>query len=540
MTLRILNLQRWLFVAVAAVFAASPAFAEVTRVDIQRREDVLNGKSFGTAGPYEKLVGRVYFAVDPANPHNRIIADIDKAPRNAEGKVEFSSDLYIIKPKDAAKGNGVVFFDIVNRGNKQLLRSFSRGGGAADPSTEADFGDAYLLNQGYTLVAVGWQFDVAKGRGLVGTEVPVATDNGKTITGWVKMWFISNEPVSSYAFVTGYNTSAYPPLDLNDPRYRLTVREGIFAPQRLIPREEWQFARVDNGKPVADPKSIYMKTGFRAGLTYEIAYETKDPPVAGLGLAAVRDMASALKFNAGSVAPGRFAYMYGASQTGRLIRQLIYEGFTIDEQGRKAFDAAFVQTGATGLGSFNERFAQPNEHTDEVPDPLSNQHRSRDRARRRPGGSYSRRAGAEDDARRHLFRVLGSRTRCRSAPHDPRRERRCRGRAERPRVPVGGNETRRGQFPACRQRRGVQRELQRLPLGTAWSAGSARRVGAKRHAATAKRSSQNRGPDAGAAGQFEIPRHSRRQMAGHRSRRLPRRRAGAVLGTAVPGAEGRH
>ena len=361
MTLRILNVHRWLFVAVAAVFVASPALAEVTRVDIQRREDVLNGKSFGTAGPYEKLVGRVYFAVDPTNPHNRIIADIDNAPRNADGKVEFSSDLYIIKPKDAAKGNGVVFFDIVNRGNKQLLRSFSRGGGAADPSTEADFGDAYLLHQGYTLVAVGWQFDVAKGRGLVGTDLPIATDHGKAITGWVKMWFISNEPVSAYAFVTGYNTSAYPPLDVNDQRYRLTVREGIFAPQRLIPRDEWQFARVENGKPVADPRSIYMKTGFRAGLTYEIAYETKDPPVAGLGLAAVRDMASALKYNAASVAPGRYAYMYGASQTGRLIRQLIYEGFTIDEQGRKAFDAAFVQTGATGLGSFNERFAQPNE-----------------------------------------------------------------------------------------------------------------------------------------------------------------------------------
>ena len=196
---------------------------------------------------------------------------------------------------------------------------------------------------------------------MVGAELPIATDNGKAITGWVKMWFISNEPVMSYAYVTGYNTSAYAPLDLNDPRYRLTVREGIFAPQRLIPREEWQFARVENGKPVADPKSIYMKTGFRAGLTYEVAYETKDPPVAGLGLAAVRDMASALKYNPGAIAPGRYAYMYGASQTGRMIRHFIYEGFTIDEQGRKAFDAAFVQTGATGLGSFNERFAQPNE-----------------------------------------------------------------------------------------------------------------------------------------------------------------------------------
>jgi hypothetical protein len=343
------------------MIATSSAFAEVTRVDIQRREDVLGGKSFGSAGPYEKIVGRVYFAVDPSNPHNQIIADLDKAPKNAQGKVEFSSDLYIIKPKDSTKGNGVVFFDIVNRGNKGLLRTFSRGGGSADPTTEADFGDAYLLQQGYTLVAVGWQFDVAKGKGLVGAEVPIATDNGKAITGWVKMWFISNEPVTSYPYVSGYNTSAYPPLDLNDPKYRLTVREGTFAPQRLIPREDWEFARVENGKPVADPKSIYMKTGLRAGLTYEVAYETKDPPVAGLGLAAVRDMASTLKYAPGAIAPGRYAYMYGASQTGRMIRHFIYEGFTIDEQGRKAFDGAFVQTGATGLGSFNERFAQPNE-----------------------------------------------------------------------------------------------------------------------------------------------------------------------------------
>ena len=361
MSLRISRFSRWLLVALGFVLAASPALAEVTRVEIQRREDVLGGKSFGNVGPYEKIVGRVYFAVDPDNPHNKIIVDLDKAPRNAQGNVEFSSDLYIIKPKDPAHGNGVVFFDIVNRGNKQLLRTFSRGGGSADPTAEADFGDAYLLQQGYTLVAVGWQFDVAKGRGLVGADLPIATDNGKAITGWVRMWFISNEPVMSYSYVTGYNTAAYAPLDLNDPKYRLTVREGTFAPQRLIPREDWQFARVENGKPVADAKSIFVKNGLRAGLTYEVAFETKDPPVAGLGLAAVRDFASALKYNGDAIAPGRFAYMYGASQTGRLIRHIIYEGFTIDEQGRKAFDGAFVQTGATGLGSFNERFAQPNE-----------------------------------------------------------------------------------------------------------------------------------------------------------------------------------
>ncbi len=357
----LLTIRRTALVGLIALLAAPPIFAEVTKVSIERREDVLGGKSFGSAGPYEKIIGRVSFAVDPDNPRNKIIADLDKAPRNSQGKVEFASDLYIIKPKDSAKGNGVVFFDIVNRGNKGLLRQFSRGTGSADPATEADFGDAYLLQQGYTLVAVGWQFDVAKGKGLVGADLPIATDNGKAITGWVKMWFISNDPVPSFPYVTGYNTAAYRPLDLKSPQYRLTVREGMFAPQRLIPREDWQFARVENGKPVEDPASIHLRTGFRSGLTYEVAFETKDPPVAGLGLAAIRDMASALKYDPAAIAPGRLAYMYGSSQTGRLIRHLVYEGFTIDEQGRKAFDAAFVNTGATGRGSFNERFAQPNE-----------------------------------------------------------------------------------------------------------------------------------------------------------------------------------
>ena len=99
MNLRILGFQHWLLVAVGLVFTASTAFAEVTRVEIQKREDVLSGKSFGSAGPYEKLIGRVYFAVDPSNPHNQIIADIDKAPRNADGKVEFTADLLTMWPK---------------------------------------------------------------------------------------------------------------------------------------------------------------------------------------------------------------------------------------------------------------------------------------------------------------------------------------------------------------------------------------------------------------------------------------------------------
>jgi hypothetical protein len=345
-----------------AAACAAPSGAELVRVSVERREDVLGGKAFGSVGGYEKLVGRAHFAVDPQNPRNRVIADLDQAPRNAQGQVEFSSDLYILKPKDPSRGNGVLLFDIVNRGGKALLGVFNRAPRTADPTAEADFGDAYLLRQGYTLVAVGWQFDVPKGRGLVGFEAPIAKDGGKEITGWVRMWFIPREPAAAFEFAAAsYNTRAYPPLDPGNPRYRLTEREGIVAPPRLVPREQWQFARLEGGAAVPDAGWIHLKSGLRPGTTYEVAYETRNPPVAGLGLAAVRDMASALKHAPDSVAPGRLACMYGSSQTGRMIRHLVLEGFTIDERERKAFDGALVQTGATGYGSFNERFAQPNE-----------------------------------------------------------------------------------------------------------------------------------------------------------------------------------
>lgn len=345
----------------AVVIVASLATAEVTRVEITRRADVLDGRAFGSVGAYETLAGRIYFAVDPKSPSNRTIVDLDKAPKNARGQVEFSADIYLIKPKDPTKGNGVLLFDVVNRGNKALLGVFSRGGRSDDPRTEADFGDAYLLKQGYTLVMVGWQFDVPTGQGKVGFSAPLATDNGAPIRGWVRMPFVLDTAETSYSFVSGYNTAMYPPVDPQSRQYRLTVREGTFAPQRLIPREDWQFGRVENGRVTPDPKWIHLASGFKAGLTYEVSYETQNPPVAGLGMAAIRDAASSFRYDAGAVATGRYAYMYGASQTGRLIRQIVYEGFTIDERGRKVFDAAFVQTGATGVGSFNERFAQPNE-----------------------------------------------------------------------------------------------------------------------------------------------------------------------------------
>jgi hypothetical protein len=347
--------------SLAIGFIPATAQAEVTRVEISSRQDVLGGKAFGAAGPYEKLTGKVYFAVTPDNPHNQVIADLDKAPRNAQGKVEFSSDLFIIKPKDPSRGNGVLLFDVVNRGNKALLPVFDHAKGSADPSSEADFGDGLLLRQGFTLVAVGWQFDAPKDSAHIALEVPVATDHGRPISGWVSPWFIPNEKSDSFEYASGFFTHAYPPLDPNDAAYRLTEREGFMSVPRLIPRADWQFGRIENGKLVNDPNWITLKGGFRAGQTYQLDYESQNPAMAGLGFAAIRDLASAFKYNADAVARGRYVYTFGSSQTGRYQRHLVYQGFTTDEQGRQAIDALFIQTGATGMGSFNERFAQPNE-----------------------------------------------------------------------------------------------------------------------------------------------------------------------------------
>src|ERR1043165_3631605 len=129
------------------------ASARVVRVEITSRADIENGKAFGNAGPYEKITGRVFFAVDPANPHNRQIVDLDKAPRNAQGEVEFSADLYLLKPKDMSNGNQSVLFEVSNRGGRGIV--FLANG------REGEFGDGFLMPQGYTIAWGGWEVDAS-------------------------------------------------------------------------------------------------------------------------------------------------------------------------------------------------------------------------------------------------------------------------------------------------------------------------------------------------------------------------------------------
>ncbi|MBI3698112.1 MAG: hypothetical protein HY238_25165 [Acidobacteria bacterium] len=332
-----------------SVFAGALS-AGVVRVEIQSRADVLGGRSFGLAGPYEKLIGKVYFAVDPANPINRIITDVDKAPRNAEGKVEFSSDLYVLKPKRADRGNGAALYEVSNRGRKGLLGMFNRarGSGSLDPSTESDFGDGFLMHQGYTLVWLGWQWDPPQLPGLVRLYTPKVPG----IKGLVRAEFELTQRITSH-ILSDRDHIPYLVADSNDPKATLTVRDRVESPRRTVPRGEWRFS--------ADRGHMEMAAGFEPHKIYEVVYTSEDPVVVGLGPAAVRDFLSYLKSDpADSPIRGiHRAYGFGTSQSGRFLRTFLYYGFNQDEAGRQVFDGVMAHVAGGGRGSFNHRFAQP-------------------------------------------------------------------------------------------------------------------------------------------------------------------------------------
>jgi hypothetical protein len=361
-------LTRFLSAALLAfmiVVVPRAAIAEVTRVEITSRVDVLGGKSFGLAGPYEKIIGKIFFSIDPADPHNKSIIDIDKAPRNTQGLVEFSADLYVLAPKDPARGNGVVLFDVLNRGRKNLLQYFNRAALVADPTVEADFGDGFLMQHGFSLVWVGWQFNVPHRDGLMGLDAPVATDHGRVLTGRVTTPFTPNTASLTYALDDfgryGGDITRYPPVDPASGANRLTVRSTFLGAPRVISRDQWQFGRTVDGKIVPDNATLFLKGGFQPGRIYDVSYEAQSSVVAGVAFAALRDLVSAFKHQPEALVRTRYAYAFGPSQDGRLLREFLYEGFNADEHGQKVFDGIIAHIAGAGRSSdYNARFARPN------------------------------------------------------------------------------------------------------------------------------------------------------------------------------------
>src|SRR5207253_8132204 len=208
------------------------SFATLTRIELVERTDVLDGASKGPAGGYERIVAKAYFAVDPKLHANRVIADIDLAPRNEDGLVEFSADLYILKPRDSAKGNGTALVEISNRGGKGLLTMFDFGAASTDPKSPQDFGDLFLLQQGFTLVWVGWQFDVPATPRYLRLEAPIASDHGKPIIGLVRSEWTGDKRVTRISLGDRF-LQPYPVADPNAPGTQITVRDHVTSERQI-------------------------------------------------------------------------------------------------------------------------------------------------------------------------------------------------------------------------------------------------------------------------------------------------------------------
>ncbi len=333
---------------------SSSASAEVVRIEVQSRSDLAGGQAFGTTGAYEKLSGKIFFAVDPTLPANRIVTDLDKAPRNPGGKVEFSADFFLIKPKQIARGNGAVLYEVSNRGGKGMLGFFNHAAGGTDPTSAEQMGDGFLMKQGFTLLWVGWQFDVPRRPGLVRLYAPVATDNGP-IRGLVRSDFVVTEKEAAHSLADRDHV-AYVVADPQSAENVMTVRDSVEGPRRTIPRDQWSFT--------PDGTGVSLGAKFEPNKIYEVVYAANGPTVVGLGPAAIRDTISMLKYgspDAWSIPRGTItrATAFGISQSGRFLRTFLYYGFNRDETNRKVFDGVMAHVAGAGRGSFNHRFAQP-------------------------------------------------------------------------------------------------------------------------------------------------------------------------------------
>ncbi len=364
----------------ALLLLAASVRAELVALDVLRREPFAEGQAFGATGPYEKLVGVARFAVDPKHPRNKDIVDLSLAPRNANGKVEFEADLFILAPKDVAKGNRAILYDVNNRGNKLALGFFNRGGGGNNPSTAAHAGDGFLFQRGYTVVWCGWIGELLPGNDRLLLRAPIATENGKPIRGLVRYEMVTDTPAETLPLSRREGHGSYPPTAKGEREGVLTWR-STFGHERVpIPRQQWSLERqpmadVKQGVPSTLPQiRLRLSGGFRPGYVYELICECEGPIVQGLGFAAVRDLVSFLRHDESERNPFRIdgkpalerAHGFGVSQSGRFLRNFLYLGFNADEKGRKVFDGLMPHVAGGGLGFFNHRFAQPTRNNNQL------------------------------------------------------------------------------------------------------------------------------------------------------------------------------
>jgi Alpha/beta hydrolase domain len=323
----------------------------ITAIEITSRAPFVGGASFGDVGAYERLDGVAIGEIDPAHPGNAGIVNIDKAPRNERGRVEYRSDICILRPADPERGNGRILYEVNNRGRIMLFANLCAGKAGNQPQTAADLGNALPLRRGFTLVWSGWDPGAPRANGGLGLNAPVATNNGAPIVRRIREEFISGTRGGFLErFRLSYETASLDPRDA-----RLTVRRTQTASRDNV--SAWRFvdARTVQLLPVG--------TLPEPGSIYELHYQATKPGVLGIGFAATRDLVSHLRHSAaGRDLLGRpidHALAFGISQAGRYLRDHIAQCLNRDEDGARVFDGVFTHVAGIGRVFHNTEFGQP-------------------------------------------------------------------------------------------------------------------------------------------------------------------------------------
>jgi hypothetical protein len=363
------------FIASAALAACivAPATARVTEINVAAVEPFADGAMYGTTGAYERVRGTFKGELDPADARNKVIVNLDKAPRNARGLVEYEADFFLLRPADAARGNHKIIYDVTNRGRKFIharLMDAKPASVAAtnDPKTADDAGTGLFFRRGYTLAWSGWDSEAPRTNNGMAMKPVIATDNGKTIVRAIRDELVSatrsrvdppkpGEPPRKQTLKLSYEAAT-----LDQRQAKLTARRSETDARVEIPASGWAYA---------GPHAIeLLPAGTQPvpGTLYEFHYPAKDPRVLGIGMAATRDLISFLRYekadakgNVNPARPGiRLALAFGISQSGRFLRDYVRDGFNQDETARKVFDGVLAHTAGIGGVFLNEEFAQPN------------------------------------------------------------------------------------------------------------------------------------------------------------------------------------
>jgi hypothetical protein len=361
-------------VSIGLLFAISlPQISEarLVRLSVETREAFVGGISWGNTGPYERLLGTAHMEVNPRDALNRSIVDLDNAPRNQRGLVEFSTRFFILKPVNMGLGNHKIYYTVNNRGNDGLV--------SAQTVAQVGANELYL-RLGYTIVDAGWEGDVVQTAINLAAHLPVATQpDGSPIVGLMRVEYSDRNLPQSGTFTLNLegnsNFHSYEAADTDTAHATFTVRDDVNAAKMPISPDRWAFARCPSGPGVQEPSSfdICYFDGFRADKIYELIYRAKNPIVMGLGFATTRDFASFLRYqreddfgNPNPLGEGiRRVYSTGASQTGGYLRDFIYLGFNEDESHRRAFEGIMPTIAGTDRVFINVRFADPNIWSDQ-------------------------------------------------------------------------------------------------------------------------------------------------------------------------------